>query len=229
MESAFPRVLVVDDEDAIRELLVYGLARQGFEVRAAPDGPSALTLMGGWSPEVIVLDVTLPGVDGLAMLPAFRRISEVPIIMLTARSATADKVAAFTIGADDYVAKPFEMEELVARLRAVLRRPRLQQRETIGYADLSINVGRRTVTRGSRRIALTTREFELLLTLGREPERIFTRAELLDLVWGAESDIAPATVETYISHLRAKIDAGDGPRLIHTMRGAGYALRRDGP
>jgi DNA-binding response OmpR family regulator len=227
MESAFPRILVVDDEDAIRELLVYGLTRQGFDVRAASEGVGALQLMSGWSPEAIVLDVMLPGVDGLAMVPAFRRISDVPIIMLTARDGTADKVTALTIGADDYVAKPFEMEELVARLRAALRRPRLQHRETIAYADLSIDVGRRTVTRGVRRIDLTPREFDLLLTLGREPGRIFTRGELLDRVWGESRDIAPATVETYISHLRSKIDVDDDPRLIHTMRGAGYALRRD--
>jgi DNA-binding response OmpR family regulator len=229
MESAFPRVLVVDDEDAIRELLLYGLGRQGFDVRASADGPAALGLMNDWSPEAIVLDVMLPGVDGFSMLAAFRRISEVPILMLTARSETADKVAALTIGADDYIAKPFEMEELVARLRAAIRRPRLQLRETIAYADLSIDVGRRTVRRGTRRISLTTREFDLLLTLARESERIFTRSELLDLVWGAGSDIAPATVETYISHLRFKIDSDDAPRLIHTMRGAGYALRLDGP
>ncbi|MBV8748385.1 MAG: response regulator transcription factor [Candidatus Eremiobacteraeota bacterium] len=227
MESAFPRVLVVDDEDAICELLLYGLGRQGFDVRVARDGREALRVMEGWSPEAIVLDVMLPGIDGLSMLPAFRRVSDVPILMLTARAATADKVTALTIGADDYVAKPFEMEELVARLRAALRRPRLQLRETIAYGDLSIDVGRRAVTRAGRRIELTTREFDLLLTLAREPERIFTRTELLDLVWGASRDIAPATVETYISHLRAKIDVEDAPRLIHTMRGAGYALRRE--
>ena len=212
MESAFPRVLVVDDEDAVRDLLVHGLRRQGFEVQGAADGPAALGVFHAWAPEAILLDVTLPGVDGLSMLPAFRRISEVPIIMLTARSGTAEKVTALTVGADDFLSKPFEMEELVARLRAALRRPRLHVRETIAYADLSIDVGRRTVSRGSRRIALTTREFDVLLTLAREPERIFTRGELLDLVWGTESDAAPATVET---------------RLIHTMRGAGYALRGD--
>ena len=227
MDSAFPRVLVVDDEDAVRDLLVYGLRRQGFEVRGAADGPGALDAFQAWSPEAILLDVELPGVDGLSMLPAFRRISEVPIIMLTARSGTADKVTALTVGADDFLSKPFEMEELVARLRAALRRPRLHVRETIAYADLSVDVGRRTVSRGPRRIALTTREFDLLLTLAREPERIFTRGELLDLVWGIESDTAPATVETYISHLRSKIDVEDAPRLIQTMRGAGYALRLD--
>jgi DNA-binding response OmpR family regulator len=162
------------------------------------------------------------------MVPAFRRLTEVPIIMLTARAETPDKVAALTIGADDYLAKPFEMEELVARLRAALRRPRLQLRETIVYADLVIDVGRRSVRRETRRIVLTTREFDLLLTLAREPERIFTRGELLDLVWGTGCDIAPATVETYISHLRSKIDLDDAPRLIHTMRGAGYALQLDG-
>ena len=225
MESAFPRVLVVDDEDAVRELLAYGLQRQGFEVQCAADGRDAIGVVDRWAPEAIVLDLMLPGIDGLSMLPAFRRVSDVPIIMLTARSGLSEKVTALTVGADDFLTKPFEMEELVARLRAALRRPRLHVRETVAYADLSIDVARRIVSRATRRIALTVREFDLLLTLAREPDRVFTRNELLDLVWGTESDTAAATVDTYISHLRSKIDSGSGPKLIHTLRGAGYALR----
>ena len=225
MEPAFPRVLVVDDERAVRELLVYGLGRQGFDVRGASDGPAALGIVNAWMPQAIVLDLMFPGVDGVSMLPAVRRVSEAPIIMLTAGSETSERVAVLTVAAGDYLSKPFEMEELVARLRAALRRPRLRMRETLSYADISIDVWRRTVARATRRIVLTTREFDLLLTLAREPERIFTRTELLDLVWGTDCDTSPASVETYISHLHAKIDVDDGARLIHTLGGTGFALR----
>jgi two-component system response regulator MprA len=159
------------------------------------------------------------------MVPAFRRVTDAPIIMLTARGATADKVLALTGGADDYLAKPFEMDELVARLRAALRRPRLEMREILAYADLRIDVGRRLVSRGGRRIELSSREFALLLTLARSPERVFSRAELLDLVWGSDRDVGASTVETYISYLRTKIDAGASARLIQTRRGAGYTLQ----
>ena len=225
LNSAFPRVLVVDDEDAIRDLLDFGLSRAGFDVTTVHDGRSALEAMTHWTPELIVLDVMLPGVDGFSMVPAFRRVTDAPIIMLTARGATADKVLALTGGADDYLAKPFEMDELVARLRAALRRPRLEMREILAYADLRIDVGRRLVSRGGRRIELSSREFALLLTLARSPERVFSRAELLDLVWGSDRDVGASTVETYISYLRTKIDAGASARLIQTRRGAGYTLQ----
>jgi DNA-binding response OmpR family regulator len=166
----------------------------------------------------------LPGVDGFSMVPALRRITNAPIIMLSARTATNDKVLALTGGADDYLAKPFEIEELVARLRAALRRPHLEVREVISYADLTIDVTRRTVTRAGKPIDLSSREFALLLALARSPERVFSRSELLDAVWGSDRDVGPSTVETYISYLRTKIDGGPGPRLIQTRRGAGYAL-----
>jgi DNA-binding response OmpR family regulator len=219
------RVLVVDDEAAIRDMLEYGLGQAGFVVRAVPDGRAALETVRSWSPELIVLDVMLPEVDGFTLLPALRRSTEVPIIMLSARAETAEKVTGLSRGADDYVAKPFELEELVARLHSALRRPRLEMRQTFTYADLSVDVARRTVFRGTRRVELSTREFDLLLTFVRNPERVFTRSELLDLVWGVDRDIVPNTVETYISYLRAKLDSGQPVRLIQTMRGVGYALR----
>lgn len=221
----FPRVLVIDDEDAIRELLEYGLGGFGFDVRTAADGRAALELMKGWTPEAIVLDVMLPGVDGISMIPALRRVTCVPIIMLTARSQTADRVAALMRGADDYLSKPFDMEELAARLHAALRRPHMGTQELVAYADLRIDVGRRSVTRGTRRIELSSREFDLLLVLVRNAERVFTRSELLDLVWGPERDVGPSTVETYVSYLRSKVDVSGAARLIHTIRGAGYTLR----
>ncbi|MFY9779993.1 MAG: response regulator transcription factor [Candidatus Baltobacteraceae bacterium] len=219
------RVLVVDDEAAIRDMLEYGLGQAGFVVRSVPDGRAALETVRAWSPELIVLDVMLPEVDGFTLLPALRRSTEVPIIMLSARAETAEKVTGLSRGADDYVAKPFELEELVARLHSALRRPRLEMRQTFTYSDLTVDVARRTVFRGTRRVELSTREFDLLLTFVRHPERVFTRSELLDLVWGVDRDIVPNTVETYISYLRAKIDSGQPVRLIQTMRGVGYALR----
>jgi two-component system, OmpR family, response regulator len=224
VHSAFPRVLAVDDEDDIRELLIFGLTRAGFEVRTAEDGYRALDLVREWAPELIVLDVMLPGVDGFSMLPAFRRITEVPIIMLSVRNQIPDKVYALGAGADDYLSKPFDLQELVARLRAALRRPRLEMHEVVTYSDLKIDVARRFVTRGTRRIDLSNREFDLLLMLARNAERVFTRAELLDLVWGVDRDVGPSTVETYISYLRSKIDLEGSPHLIATRRGLGYAL-----
>lgn len=219
------RVLVVDDEAAIRDLLEYGLGQAGFDVRAARDGRTALEIVRTWTPEVIILDVMLPEVDGFALLPALRRLTDVPIIMLSAKTETAEKVTGLSRGADDYLGKPFELEELIARLHSALRRPRLQQRETFRYADLVIDVSRHAVYRGKRRIDLSTREFDLLLTFVQHPERVFTRAQLLDLVWGVDRDVVPNTVETYVSYLRAKIDSGEPVKLIQTLRGVGYVLR----
>ena len=225
MESITAKVLVVDDEAPIRDMLEYGLDRAGFSVRAVPDGRASLDLLRSWRPDIIVLDVMLPEMDGITLLPELRRLTEVPIVMLSARSETGDKVSALSSGAADYVAKPFELEELVARLNSALRRPRLELRQNFSYEDLSVDLERRAVFRGSRRIELSTREFDLLLTFVRNPERVFSRSELLDLVWGVDRDVVPNTVETYISYLRAKLDSGEAIRLIQTLRGVGYALR----
>jgi len=229
VETIGARVLVVDDEVAIRDLLDYGLGQAGFSVRSVGDGRTALDAVRQWSPEVIVLDVMLPEIDGFTLLPALRRITDVPIVMLSARTETAEKVAGLSRGADDYVSKPFELEELIARLHSALRRPRMELRQTFAYGDLTVDVGRRSVFRGNRRVELSTREFDLLVTLVRNPEHVFTRSQLLDLVWGVDRDVVPNTVETYISYLRAKIDSGEAVKLIHTLRGVGYALRTTPP
>jgi DNA-binding response OmpR family regulator len=225
VESLGAKVLVVDDESAIRDMLEFGLDRAGFSVRSVPDGRTSLDVVRSWRPDIIVLDVMLPEIDGITLLPALRRVTEVPILMLSARSETSDKVNGLARGADDYLAKPFELEELVARLNSALRRPRLELRQSFTYADLTVDLARRTVFRGTRRVDLSTREFDLLLTFVRNPERVFSRSELLDLVWGVDRDIVPNTVESYISYLRAKIDSGEPVRLIQTLRGVGYALR----
>jgi len=229
VESVGARILVVDDEVAIRELLEYGLGQAGFAVRSVGNGRDALEVIRLWSPELIILDVMLPETDGFTLLPALRRLTDVPIVMLSAKTETAEKVAGLSRGADDYVGKPFELEELVARLHSALRRPRMELRQTFAYADLVVDVSRRSVHRGARRIELSTREFELLLTFVRHPEHVFTRSQLLDLVWGVDRDVVPNTVETYVSYLRAKLDSGEGVKLIQTLRGVGYAMRAQQP
>jgi len=219
------RVLVVDDERALRELLEYGLEQAGFAVRSVTEGSAAFLVLEEWEPDLIVLDVMLPGQDGLTLLPEIRRLTTAPVVMLTARTETAEKVAGFSAGADDYVAKPFQLEELVARLRTLLRRPRIEERETFAYADLSIDTKSRTVYRGNRRIELSAREFDLLSVFAEHAEEVLTRSELLDMVWGIDRDVIPNTVETYVSFLRAKLDSGERVKLIQTLRGVGYSLR----
>jgi DNA-binding response OmpR family regulator len=220
-----PRVLVIDDERGLRELLEFGLEQAGFEVRSVSEGLAALPLLETWVPDVLVLDVMLPGPDGFTLLPEIRRLTTAPVVMLTARTEVAEKVAGLSAGADDYVGKPFDFEELVARLRTLLRRPRIEGRETLEYADLSIDTPSRTVHRGNRRIELSAREFDLLRVFAEHAEQVLTRSELLDLVWGVDRDVVPNTVETYVSFLRAKLDSGEPIKLIQTLRGAGYSLR----
>jgi DNA-binding response OmpR family regulator len=154
-----------------------------------------------------------------------RRLTEVPIIILSAKTETEEKIVGLSRGADDYIAKPFEVPELVARIHTALRRPRLGRREILRYRDLTVDVERRTAFRGARRILLSTREFDLLVTLLQQPGHVFTRDQLLDLVWGSNSSVFPNTLETYISYLRAKIDSGEDKKLIKTLRGVGYSLK----
>ncbi len=220
-----PKVAVVDDERSIRDLLVLGLSREGYAVRVAADGAQAIDLVAEWTPDVIVLDVMMPKIDGIALLPLLRRRTQAPIIMLTARGDVNDRVAGLRAGADDYLPKPFDLEELLARLEAALRRPRLAAPTTLRYEDLSADLETRDVFRGGERIDLTAREFDLLVTLLREPRRVFPKERLIDLVWGTGFDGPVGIVETYISYLRAKIDANAQAKLIHTVRGAGYTLR----
>lgn len=227
MTGERPRVVVVDDERNIRDLLTIGLEREGFDVRAVPDGAAALSTVREWTPDVIILDVMLPKIDGVALLPMLRRFTEAPIIMLSAKGETSDKVEGLTHGADDYVSKPFEMDELIARLLSALRRPKLAQPTVLHCADLTVELETRTVERSGKRIDLSAREYDLLTTLLRHPRRVFSRDQLLNQVWGTEREVGPGTVDTYISYVRAKVDSGFEPRLIHTVRGVGYTLRED--
>ncbi len=221
------RILVVDDERHIRELLEIGLGDEGYDVRSAADGQVGLKIARDWSPDAIVLDVMLPKVDGIALLPMFRKLTEAPIVMLSAKAETGDKIAGLHGGADDYVSKPFEMTELTARLEVALRRPKLAQPASLRFSDLAVDLETRVATRGDKRIALSAREYDLLVTLLRNPNRVFSRDQLLDQVWGTNRYVGPGAVETYISYLRAKVDQGFPKRLIHTHRGVGYSLREE--
>jgi len=226
-ENAEARVAVVDDERNVRELLEIALGQEGFDVRSAGDGQQALALVRDWQPDVIVLDVMLPKIDGISLVPMFRRLTEAPIVMLSAKGDVSDRVEGLTHGADDYLSKPFEIAELVARLRTALRRPRLAQPAVLRYADLSVDLDARIVLRADRRIDLTAREYDLLVTLLRDAGHVLSRDQLLDRVWGTERDVEPATVETYVSYLRSKIDHDFTPKLIQTIRGVGYSLRAE--
>jgi two-component system OmpR family response regulator len=223
--SAPARVLVVDDEKRIRELLQIGLERQGFAVRCLPNGQSLTSVIDEWQPVVVLLDVMLPFADGFALLPRIRSHTQAPIIMLTAKGDVDDKVTGLQLGADDYVAKPFALSELVARIGAALRRPSIASTDKLQYADLSVDPRTREVHRGGTSISLTNREFTLLVALLREPHRIFTKEQLLELVWGRDFNGEIGVVETYVSYLRAKLDANYPTKLIQTVRFAGYTLR----
>ncbi|HEV3140485.1 MAG TPA: response regulator transcription factor, partial [Vicinamibacterales bacterium] len=163
-------------------------------------------------------------VDGFSMIAVLRRLTEAPILMLSAKGEVEDRVRGLERGADDYVAKPFEMPELVARLRSALRRPRLEHVDFITYADVEVELQTRTVRRGGRTLDLSPLEYDLLVKLLRHPRRVFSREQLLDLVWGVDADVGPGSVERYISYVRAKVDEGSSRRLIHTIRGVGYSL-----
>ncbi|HEV2879196.1 MAG TPA: response regulator transcription factor [Candidatus Eremiobacteraceae bacterium] len=229
MKSAIipARILVVDDEKRIREMLQIGLERQGFAVRCLPSGQQLPHVIDEWQPEVVLLDVMLPGADGFTLLPKIRSHTQAPIIMLTAKGDVDDKVTGLQLGADDYLAKPFALSELVARIGAALRRPSIASSGKLQYADLIVDPRTREVYRAGSLVSLTNREFSLLVTLLREPHRIFTKEQLLELVWGQDFEGEIGVVETYISYLRAKIDTNFPTRLIQTVRFAGYTLRAD--
>jgi DNA-binding response OmpR family regulator len=225
MENGSARIAVVDDEAAIRSLLEMELADAGFEVRSARDALAGYELIREWDPHIILLDVMMPKVDGLSILPRYRSVTQAPIFILSAKGDTGDKVLGLGRGADQYIAKPFEMPELVARLRSALRRPRIEEPERLVFRDLTMDLGTRSVARAGKAISLTAREFDLLATFMRQPRRVFTRDQLITLVWGEDAMVTINAVETYVSYLRSKIDLPFGEQLLQTVRGIGYSLR----
>ncbi|GAA3000780.1 MULTISPECIES: response regulator transcription factor [Streptomyces] len=222
------RVLVVDDEASLTELLSMALRYEGWEVRSAGDGAGAVRAAREFRPDAVILDVMLPDMDGLAVLGRLRReLSDVPVLFLTARDAVEDRIAGLTAGGDDYVTKPFSLEEVVARLRGLIRRSgtataRSESQLVVG--DLMLDEDSHEVSRGGKNIHLTATEFELLRFLMRNPRRVLSKAQILDRVWNYDFGGQANVVELYISYLRKKIDAGRTP-MIHTRRGAGYLIK----
>ncbi len=220
------RILVVEDDPNIAELLQLQLQHRNLKVRCEYDGPSGLKAAAEFDPEVIILDIMLPGMDGVGVLKELRRRgNRTPVIMLTARNAPMDKVHSLDRGADDYLSKPFSMEELAARIRALLRR--VQGDEVLRVGNLEINTATREVRRGARKVDLTVREYDLLEFMARNPRRVLPRDLLLSRVWNQESGVETNKVDVYITYLRKKIDVPGEPKLIRTVRGVGYALREE--
>ena len=225
-----PRVLVVDDDRAVRESLRRSLEFNGYDVHLAGDGAEALAGIGAVAPDVVVMDVMMPRLDGLDATRALRAAgNDVPILVLTARDAVGDRVEGLDAGADDYLTKPFALQELLARLRALLRRVTPHEdgdeEEVLTFSDLSMNVATREVTRGDRGIELTRTEFTLLEMFLRRPRRVLERSFILEEVWGYDFPTTANSLEVYVGYLRRKTEAGDEPRLIHTVRGVGYVLK----
>ena len=228
------RILVVDDDRAVRESLRRSLSFNGYTVDLATDGQDALEQVAVSRPDAMVLDVMMPRVDGLEVCRRLRSTGDdLPILVLTARDSVSERVAGLDAGADDYLPKPFALEELLARLRALLRRaapdPDNSADEVLRFADLSLDPATREVTRGDRQISLTRTEFSLMEMLMANPRRVLTRSRILEEVWGYDFPTSGNALEVYVGYLRRKTEAGGEPRLIHTVRGVGYVLRETPP
>ncbi len=221
------RILVIEDEDRIRQFLQRGLSFEGYRVDATADGAAGLDLFRENPPDLVLLDLMLPGMDGLEVCRRIRAASEVPILMLTAKETIEDRVVGLDAGADDYLVKPFAFDELVARVRALLRRAQPTKPQVYRFANLELDTGTRQGKRGENTFDLTAKEYELLELFMRHPRQVLTREVIFDRVWnydfGGESNI----IEVYVRYLRQKTEAGGASRLIHTVRGIGYVLRED--
>ncbi len=223
-----PRVLVVDDDQAVRESLRRSLEFNGYAVSLASDGADALARIGGANPDVVIMDVMMPRLDGIETTKALRKAgNDVPILVLTARDAVGDRVEGLDAGADDYLTKPFALQELLARLRALLRRvvPLEASDETLSFADLTMDIATREVKRGDRAMELTRTEFTLLEMFLRRPRRVLERSFILEEVWGYDFPTTANSLEVYVGYLRRKTEAEDESRLLHTVRGVGYVLK----
>jgi DNA-binding response OmpR family regulator len=225
LDGRSPRVLVVEDDAEIAQAVQRSLRLEGYEVRIAPDGEKALADARSYVPDLVLLDLGLPGVDGLDVARQMRSDGDVPILMLTARDAVDSRVEGLDSGADDYLVKPFDRQELLARIRALLRRRPPRGSASLVVADLELNPDTHEVLRGDRSVELTQREFELLEYLMRNERIVISRQRLLDEVWGYDPFSTTNTIEVFVSNLRRKLEAGGEPRLLHTIRGAGYVLR----
>jgi DNA-binding response OmpR family regulator len=225
-DSVGGRVLVVEDDEEIADVLRRSLRSEGYEVRTSGDGVEALDAAAGFVPDLVVLDLGLPRMDGVEVCRRLREDGDdVPILMLTARVETEDRVDGLDSGADDYLTKPFERQELLARIRALLRRRPPRGSASLQVGDLTLNPATREVLRGGREVELTNREFELLEFLMRNERLVVSREQLLEEVWGYDPMAATNTIDVFVSNLRRKLEAGGEGRLLHTKRGAGYVLK----
>ena len=230
------RILVADDDPAVRESLRRSLTFNGYQVELASDGAQALAAIAASPPDAVILDINMPNVDGLEACRRLRATGDdLPVLLLTARDEVRDRVLGLDAGADDYLPKPFALEELLARLRALLRRSRTRddiskpELMILSFADLTLEPGTREVMRAGRPLSLTRTEFALLETLMHHPRQVLSRARILDEVWGYDFPTTANSLEVYVGYLRRKTEATDEPRLIHTVRGVGYVLRETPP
>ncbi|MEE4597870.1 response regulator transcription factor [Streptomyces sp. DSM 41524] len=228
------RILIVDDEPAVREALQRSLVFEGYATETAVDGLDALAKVGSYDPELIVLDVLMPRMDGLTAARRLRATGvTLPILMLTARDTVGDRVTGLDAGADDYLVKPFELDELLARIRALLRRSSYAAQQgaappewdVLAFGDLRMDLTTREVVRGARRVELTRTEFTLLEMFLAHPRQVLTREQILKAVWGFDFEPSSNSLDVYVMYLRRKTEAGGEPRLVHTVRGVGYVLR----
>ncbi|MEU1577063.1 response regulator transcription factor [Streptomyces collinus] len=232
------RILIVDDEPAVREALQRSLAFEGYGTEVAVDGADALEKAAAYRPDLVVLDIQMPRMDGLTAARRIRATGDTtPILMLTARDTVGDRVTGLDAGADDYLVKPFELDELFARIRALLRRSTYAasvgaaaaaDEDALTFADLRMDLSTREVTRGGRQVELTRTEFTLLEMFMAHPRQVLTREQILKAVWGFDFEPSSNSLDVYVMYLRRKTEAGGEPRLVHTVRGVGYVLRQGG-
>jgi two-component system response regulator MprA len=221
------RILIIEDDQAILKLLQRGLAYEGYTVDTATDGRGGLIMARDHTPDVVILDWMLPGMDGLEVCHRLRQGGSIPILMLTAKDTVQDRIQGLDAGADDYLVKPFNLDELLARVRALLRRTQPERVPVLKFADLTLDTGSRQAARSSRLIPLTAKEYELLELFMRHPKQVLTREIIFDRVWGYDFGGESNVLEVYVRYLRQKLEAEGETRLIHTVRGVGYVLREN--
>ena len=219
------RILIVEDDPAILKVLQRGLAYEGYAVDIATDGRMGMNQARDHHPDLVILDWMLPGMDGLEVCRRLRLVGSIPILMLTAKDTIQDRVQGLDAGSDDYIVKPFNLDELTARIRALLRRTQTERNQVYQFADLTMDTSSRQVTRGKRVVSLTAKEYELLELFLRHPRQVLTREVIFDRVWGYDFGGESNVLEVYIRYLRQKLEAEAEPRLIHTIRSVGYVLR----
>ena len=221
------RILIIEDDEGILRVLRRALSYEGYQIETALDGETGLAQAHDWRPDLVILDLMLPGMDGLEVTQRLRTEGNIPILMLTAKDTITDRVQGLDAGADDYMTKPFELDELLARVRALLRRTQLERAPVLSFNDLTLDTSTRIATRRNRPVALTAKEYDLLELFMRHPRQVMTREMIFDRVWGYDFGGESNVLDVYIRYLRQKLESEGESRLIHTVRGVGYVLREN--